>query len=242
MPFKTSLGAKIPNSDEVAGLIEQVAHWGEVFGRQVATHKQTVADAAQRFKDEAFRNVTSTSHPSVRAHAERTAEQRTSEFRRTLKESSEKDRYEVIKHLNEATSRLSLLETVYPSPVALLAVAGLGSQERSRYHEQIAGAGPVALQNMAELAIAKRDRFLAAALLAEVDKLPTAQRPFKGHELADAIVGEEHKALMRQVATAKLTLQRAINDNRELETGKGDPIAKIALGIKDRKLHPEESE
>lgn len=156
------------------------------------------------------------------------------EYRDMLLKETEASRTDQLRQLDATRAKLAAMVAVHPSPVAMLSAQGLGSDERSRYHQQIAHAGAAELSNLARLAVATGNRLLGAAVLARLDAMPKEQRPFSAHHLAEALVGQQHKALVAAHAAADAAFQSAINKNRELARGSTTPASKIATGLATR--------
>ena len=156
------------------------------------------------------------------------------QYRRNLAEGSEAERTTRLKQLLAIEAEAGKLAPLFESPVQMLSRMGLGSSERSRYHEQLRDAGPRELQNYAEWARYKGDRLLAAAVLSRLDKLPTTSRPFKAVEFATDIVGEEFQQTKKAIERIRLAVQRAVNANRDFERGRVDATAKISMGLARR--------
>ncbi len=156
------------------------------------------------------------------------------EYRRTLAASSESERFDRLQALKKLDSRVVELEPLFESPVQVLSREGLGTPERSRYHEQLSAAGPRELQNYAQWAVANGNRILAAAVLSRLDALPREQRPMVAVEFANKVVGEEYKQTRDAMRRIRLATQSAINVNRDFERGRPDPTSKIALGLAKR--------
>lgn len=155
-------------------------------------------------------------------------------YRRDLADGTEAERTKRLKELLAIEAQASKLAPLFESPVQMLSRMGLGSAERSRYSEQLRGAGPRELKNYAEWARYKGDRILAAAVLSRVDTLPTKSRPFKATEFASSIVGEEFELTKKAIERIRVAAQRAVNANRDFERGKENIAAKISVGLARR--------
>lgn len=239
------LGTHIPSSDEVTGLTGKVATLGEAFGSLMANYSSSIAAAETKYRKEtrelvptgqARENMNRDAIATVNAAAERAAQRKLGDYRKLLLSESEAHRTDMLRQMDEAVGRLTILETLYPSPLAMLSAAGLGSVERSRYHEQLANAGSVELTNYARRAIATNDRLLAAAVLARLDSMPREARPFSASDFAEKIVGKEHETLIRNLQQARLTRDATVAADKELRTGKNDSIGKIARGLRAQQL------
>lgn len=178
-------------------------------------------------QDSGVRNVVK---QATRLQAQREARQ----YRRELVAGTEKERTERLQQMAELDAEASRLTPLYQSPVQLLSRMGLGSPERSRYHDQLREAGARELQNYADWARYKGDRILAAAVLSRLDALPSKSRPFKAVEFAASLVGEEFEQAKRAITRTRIATQRAVNANRDFERGRVDARAKISMGLARR--------
>lgn len=170
----------------------------------------------------------------VQQVARNAAKREAREFHRNLAVSSEPERIERLKALRALDSRAVQLEPLFENPVQMLGRVGLGSPERSRYQEQLAGAGPRELMNHAQWALAHGDKILAAAVLSRLDALPAGQRPLRAADFAEQVVGDELKQVRDALRKVRTAAQHAINVNRDFERNRVDATAKIALGLARR--------
>ena len=70
-----------------------------------------------------------------------------------------------------------------------------------------------------------------------VGRLPKKNRLFQTAEIAEAMVGREVAGVQRNLAKARLTVQRAINDNRAFERGTTVSARdRITVGLRQREL------
>ena len=156
---------------------------------------------------------------------------RIAKARQEIIAASSEARWAEIKQLVAAAEGLALTEALYASPQAVLARAGLGDARRTDLMAQVAGAGPAEVRQLAMLAIATKDAVLGAAIQSVNDRLPRRDRPISSAELADALVGEEARAVSTAIAAIKNAAQRALNANREFEAGKVRPIDRVKLAL-----------
>lgn len=198
-------------SEREAQVIGEAKKYGKVSGEYDQATRRTV--------DQATRNA---------------ALRQAREYRRTLAAESESERFDRLQAIKKLESRAIELEPLFESPVQVLSREGLGTPERSRYHEQLSAAGPRELQNYAQWAVANGDRILAAAVLSRLDALPREQRPMMAVDFATKVVGEEYKQTRDALRRIRLATQTAINVNRAFERGRSDPTSKIALGLAKR--------
>lgn len=122
----------------------------------------------------------------------------------------------------------------YHSPMQMLMRDSLGSERRSRLIQQLEHSGRVELASLAALAVSSKDRELAAVLASQVGRMPHAERPFSLHELADLLVGEEHRAVQAAIMEVGELVQRALLDDRQFETGRAVDRVGLALRARDR--------
>jgi hypothetical protein len=120
----------------------------------------------------------------------------------------------------------------YHSPMQMLMRDSLGSERRSRLIQQLEHSGRVELASLAALAVSAKDRELAAVLASQVGRLPHAKRPFSPHELADLLVGDEHRAVQSAIMEVGELAQRALLDDRAFETGR--PVDRVGLALRAR--------
>lgn len=146
--------------------------------------------------------------------------------------------------LDARTSRLRDLDALrrqvddarahYASPVQMLARDSLGSERRSRLIQQIEHSGDAELASLAALAVSAKDRELGAVLVARVQRIPHAARPFSPHELADLLVGDEYRAIQVAILEVEDIAERAMVEDREFETGRASPERAIGLALRAR--------
>ena len=198
-------------AEREAQALENAAKYGQLSGEQDHDVRQVVKQAA-------------------RNQAQREAR----EYRGDLAAGTEAERTKRLKELLAIEAQASKLAPLFESPVQMLSRMGLGSAERSRFHEQLRGAGPRELKNYADWARFKGDRILAAAVLSRLDTLPSKNRPFKAVEFAMAIVGEEFELTKKAIGRIRVAAQRAVNVNRDFERGRVNTTAKISIGLARR--------
>lgn len=221
-------GTGVPTTTETTKLIAKAQSLGESLAASIGSYSHAVDEAEQRFNDECHAHLHPNDHPAARASADRATEKKLAEYRDLLVAETQANRDDQIRQLREAAERLSLTDTLYPSPIALLSSSGLGSRERSEYLAQLRNAGPAELSTYARLAIARGDKLLGAAVLSRLDSLPRDGRPFTAHDLAEKLVGDDHRKLTQAAKRGRLLLETAVAADRELQTGRRDSIGKIS--------------
>lgn len=232
--FSPSVG--LPSTEaEVAQLAAKAGELAAAFEANVANLSAHV-DAARQKSRERHSSIIPECVPKSRIAGitrlvDDAVERDVREYRAMLVKETEASRTDQLRQLDAARAKLAAMVAVHPSPVALLSAQGLGSDERSRYHQQIAHAGAAELGNLARLAVATGNRLLGAAVLARLDTFPREHRPFSAQHLAEALVGQQHRELTAAHAAADAAFQRAINRNRELARGAASPASRIATGL-----------
>jgi hypothetical protein len=229
-PAPITAGKLLPKA-ELIDLAAFAAKRAEKLGQTIAT---LTAGAEARAADAAKSLAAAGFDPKAQADA---ADKARAKARAEIVAASSEARWAEIKQLVAAAEGLALTEALYASPQAVLARAGLGDARRTDLMAQVAGAGPAEVRQLAMLAVATKDVVLGAAIQSVNDRLPRRDRPISSAELADALVGEEARAVSTAIAAIKNAAQRALNANREFEAGKVRPVdrVKLALNYPNRK-------
>ncbi len=155
--------------------------------------------------------------------------------RTEVQKNSTDARWQAIKELVASADSLATTAALWASLVTVLSRAGLGSVERSNFIQQIEGAGPVELRNMAVHAAATGNKVLGAALVSIIDRMPRKDRPFNAAELAEKLVGPETKAVQDAINAIRNAAQRAIVRNREFEQRRVNPIDRVKMALNNKK-------
>jgi hypothetical protein len=219
---------KLLGSAELIDLAEFAAKRAEKFSATIETLRAGIEARAT----EAAEALAKADFP--RDQQKIAADKARAKARTEIIANSSEARWTEIRQLVAAAEGLALTEALYASPQAVLSRAGLGTPERSDYLKQIAGAGPAEMRQLAALAVATRNTVLGAALQSINDRLPRRDRPISSAELAEALVGEETRAVQSAIARIKTAAQRAINANRELETGRARPLDRVKLALNSK--------
>lgn len=213
------------NTAEVISLAEVAAKRAEKFGQMIDTLDAGIAARAA----DAAGAMARAGFPPDQQRAG--AEKATATARAEITRNSEETRWAALRELNAAADSIAATAPLWASPVTVLARHGLGTPERSHYQQQLAGAGPVELTNMAQFAATTGNKVLGAALVSIIDRMPAKARPFSAADLADRLVGEETRAMQAAIATIRTAAQRALVRNREWERGRASPLDKIKLAL-----------
>lgn len=153
-----------------------------------------------------------------------------STIRREATAASDKGRWEVLRLMAAAEAEILAVESQFATPAHILARAGLGSEERSRYLSQIETSGPLEIQNFAAHAVATGDKVLGAALLSRLDRMGKRERELSGvsrQQLSQALAGAEYKDAQAAIQRTKNRLREAMANNRAFESGR-------AVSVKDK--------
>lgn len=226
-PAPITAGKLLPKA-ELIDLAAFAAKRAEKLGQTIAT---LTAGAEARAADVAKSLAAAGFDPRAQADA---ADKARAKARQEIITASSEARWSEIRQLAAAAEGLALTEALYGSPQAVLARAGLGDARRTELMAQIAGAGPAEVRQLAMLAVATKDVVLGAAIQSVNDRLPRRDRPVSSAELADALVGDEARAVQSAIAAIKDAAQRAIVANREFESGRTRPIDRVKLGLAAR--------
>jgi hypothetical protein len=87
------------------------------------------------------------------------------------------------------------------------------------------------------LAVATKDVVLGAAIQSVNDRLPRRDRPISSAELAQALVGDETRAVQSAIAAIKHAAQVSLNANREFESGKVRPLDRVKLALNQKETN-----
>lgn len=214
---------------EVISLADVVARRAEKFGKTLDTLTNGIETRAREAAESLAR---ADFPPEAQAEAAKKAE---AKARAEVVPNSSDTRWEVLREMRTAEDSLATTATLFASPQAVLARAGLGTPERTNYLAQLDGSGIVQLRNMAALAVATKNKPLGAAVLTLLDRMPPRSRPFSAQDLAERLVGEETRAVQSAIERIRFTVQRAIVANRDFERGRSSPLDKVRLGLNSKK-------
>lgn len=238
----------LPDEAEMSSIEARVGEVSTAFAAKAKTIQDAVDAARDKFNAEADAGsapppqgpeadgMTLAQRRTIRDSWLRAADKRHSEYRAALLEETRHVREDMLGQLQHAHDRLELAIRATPSPVAMLGMVALGSDQRARYESQLAGAGPATLGNAAIRAVATGDVVLGAAVLARLDAIHKDQRPVGTHELAEKLVGARHKQLTQRAERARIALSAARDADRLLHSGRVNSFSKISRGVAVRAL------
>lgn len=182
-------------------------------------------------EDSTKRSLADVGLPNPKAIIARAVSSRRGEF---VRESAD-TRKAYMRELTETAERVKSAAGHYRSPIQMLMRSSLGSEKRSRLMQQIEHSGPVELASLAELAAAKRDGDLAAALCSRVSGMKVDDRPFSPNELADVICGELHRELSQALVECERRVLEALQADTEFETGKVNAQRSLQIALLRKK-------
>lgn len=222
------------STEELERLDQRTAECATALVRKVEKHQATVIEAAERFRRERAPMVEKADpadRPTVRKLVERDVERATGELRRSLVANTEPEREELLGALRNHEKSLLAIAQLCSSPAQMLGRVALGEPRRTHVQQQLTGAGAVELTTAARDAVARRDVVAGAAILAVVDRLPTRDRPFSPADLAEALMGAQHKATRARLDGALERVRAARALNRAFTLGRTDPVSRIERGL-----------
>ena len=221
-PAPITAGKLLPKA-ELIDLAAYAAKRAEKLGQTIANLTAGIearaADVAQSLASAGF---------DSRSQME-AADKARAKVRQEIITASSDARWAEIKTIVAAADGLALTELLFASPQAVLPRAGLGDTRRTDLMQQVAGAGPAEVRQLAMLAVATKDVVLGAAIQSVNDRLPRRDRPISSAELAQALVGEETRAVQSAIAAIKHAAQSALNMNREFQSRKVRPLDRLKL-------------
>lgn len=155
----------------------------------------------------------------------------TASFRAEVRAQSDQERTRLMAAAVEHGRMIAGVATHYRSPVQMLMRDSLGSERRSRIHQQIAHSGPAELAALADFAAGTKDAELAAALCSMNSALKASAREFSSHDLAAQIVGEQHSAVSDAIREIEALAQEVVNEDRAFNTGRRNPLARMSVAL-----------
>jgi hypothetical protein len=157
------------------------------------------------------------------------------EARRELRKASSEERMSALRELQTLSQQAELSRHLMASPVSMLSVAGIGSEQRARYEAMLERAGPQAIATYAKHAEAHNDSVLGAAVLNVLDRMPRDKRPVSQQHLADRLMGATYSDIEAARKRATNAFTAALNANRAFEAGTRVPSAlKIKQALNNR--------
>ena len=98
---------------------------------------------------------------------------RVAKHHREMREKSDTERYILLRDMDAADKQIRNVSALYRNPVVMLQREGLGTEQRSRYMDQLRNSGPAELEAMAQLAANTGNAVLAASVLSTIDGIKT---------------------------------------------------------------------
>ena len=131
-----------PNS--VSGLVElanTIHSKSETFDKKISEAESKIAAKAAKVTEDIDRL---TELPKNTRQPLRDKEIK--RVRRDARDETDRDRWDTLRALKEADDQITAVESQFATPSHMLAREGLGSEERSRYYDQIEHSGPIELR------------------------------------------------------------------------------------------------
>ena len=150
-------------------------------------------------------------------------------FRGELKRTSADERLKLVREVGRLREETQAARDHYGSTVQLLAREGLGSERRSRLQQQLEKSGPTELAALAAFAAATKDNELGAVLCARVSDLMPNERPFSRQELADALVGDQHRAVTQALMEIDRLAEETAHADTAFERGGASPLRALSV-------------
>lgn len=150
-------------------------------------------------------------------------------FRGELKRASTNERMKFVREIGRLREEAQAVREHYGSTAQFLAREGLGSERRSRLQQQLEKSGPTELAALAAFAAATKDKELGAVLCARVSDLMPNERPFSRQELADALVGDQHRAVTQALMEIDRLAEETAHADTAFECGGAIPLRALSV-------------
>lgn len=221
-PIPTDLTRFTRGPSSVTALVERaetVESQFREFNNRLARAEMALGTRLEKTRAE-IENLRDTLTPDQRRQS---YDKAATSIRNEVVKASDESRWEVLKLMARAEEEIIAVESQFASPSHILMRAGLGSEQRSRYLDQISDAGPFELQNYTAHAVATGDKTLGAAILTRLDRMNRRERELAGvnrQELANALAGAEFKNAQAAIQRIRNRFREAMANNRAFQTGK----------------------
>ena len=159
-----------------------------------------------------------------------------SAHRKLVLANSATEREEALRELNGFRATVVAARDLFDSPVQMLTAANIGGERRARIFDEVRHLGGAALLNLAKRAAAEKDGELAAALVSVNDATASDRRSFSSVELAEVVMGSEHRKAAEFMGMVESTFTVALDADRELRSGKRDPMATLKRALQTADL------
>lgn len=154
--------------------------------------------------------------------------------RAELRRKSAEARLALVREAGRLHDEVAAVRTHFESPTQMLMRESLGSERRSRLLGQIANSGPTELASLASYAASTKDKELGAALCTRISMLTVHDRPFSAHELADALVGEDHRRVTQAIMETERIAIETLHSDSAFETGRTNLTRNLQTAIMQR--------
>lgn len=223
---KTGLGARWATATDVLDRLTKIREIREAQRRTLSSFEDRVRQRRTELEG-SLSNLTDAERQSISARA-------TASFRADLRNSSSSQRAELLTAAIRHGRETETVAAHYQSPTQMLMRESLGSERRSRIHQQIENSGPAELASLAEFAAGTRDVELAAALCSRNSTIKATLRTFSSHELADALFGDEHRRVSDALNEIQRLAQEVANEDRAFVSGRRNPTATLEIALMKR--------
>ena len=154
--------------------------------------------------------------------------------RAELRRKSADARVALVREAGRLRDEATAVRVHYQSAMQCLMRESLGSERRSRLLGQIANSGPTELASLASYAASTKDKELGAALCTRISMLPIHDRPFSAHELADTLVGEDHRRVTQAIMETERIAIETLHSDSAFETGRTNLTRNLQTAIMRR--------
>ena len=139
--------------------------------------------------------------------------------------------------MDAADKQIKNVSALYRNPVIMLQREGLGTEQRSRYMDQLRNSGPAELEAMAQLATVTNNVILGAAVLSTIDGISSKRDRdavnVSRDELSTILVGDQFEKAQEAIRISANRVQASLQANHRLELGKDtNSVEKIGLALR----------
>lgn len=154
---------------------------------------------------------------------------------RTIRENSKAELERMFKEAGTAYNELTAQKLYYDSPVKVLSRHALGDARRTDYTLQLEHAGSAEIASIGQFAVGTGNVALAAAVLSQLDAMPTNERPFSAPQLALAVTTDFAK-VNEYIKIAETRFQGVVLAIRAWTADKANPINTVSLALREREI------
>lgn len=166
-------------------------------------------------------------------------EREVSRFSRDARKISAEERSTLVAELRDITTKLEATKGSFTDPVSLLSRRTLSDQKRAIYSQNLANAGPVAVESALRDAVLTSDHALAAAAIDRLDNMSKDSRKlvrFSKRDVAESLVAEELAKATEFITMTEIAVSEGELADSEAEGKRTTAQQKIGLGVMKSKL------